>query len=219
MTIVLLGTTLACCSAAQPPHIIFTLTDDLGFNYPGFNNQEKAVITPTLDKLATTAGVILNMSYMYKYCSPSRGSFMSGRLPWKLPAVRCNLIPSSIPEGIPLGYTFLPKHLAKAGYVSTHIGKWVSVSAPLALQIHRICYSLHAWWNSTSDSTRRITRQSRVASTLAMGSSKAAKTTGRTSAAPAKCAATCQDSLQHQQRTGTSGSRATATSLVALSLA
>ena len=39
----LLGS-LACSAADQPPHIVFTLTDDLGFNFPGFNNQEKALV-------------------------------------------------------------------------------------------------------------------------------------------------------------------------------
>ena len=39
-------------------------------------------------------------------------------------ACRCNFIPSSIPEGIDLGYTMLPKLLTAAGYVSHHVGKW-----------------------------------------------------------------------------------------------
>eukprot|EP00462_Mataza_sp_D1_P000197 CAMPEP_0175090726 /NCGR_PEP_ID=MMETSP0086_2-20121207/1510_1 /TAXON_ID=136419 /ORGANISM="Unknown Unknown, Strain D1" /LENGTH=479 /DNA_ID=CAMNT_0016363395 /DNA_START=121 /DNA_END=1557 /DNA_ORIENTATION=- len=100
------------------------LTDDLGWNFPGYQNGEGVVKTPALDKLATTDGVRLQSSYMYKFCSPSRGAFMTGRYPWKMASTRCNFIPSSIPEGIDLDYTFLPKHLAKAGYFSAHIGKW-----------------------------------------------------------------------------------------------
>ena len=57
-------------------------------------------------------------------CSPSRGSFLTGRYAWHLPSVRCNFIPSSIPEGVPLEYNMLPKHLATAGYKSHHVGKW-----------------------------------------------------------------------------------------------
>lgn len=98
------------------------VTDDLGWNYPGYHNSE--VHTPTLDHLATKEGVRLNHSYMYKYCSPSRGSLMTGRYPWKMASTRCNFIPSSIPEGIDLGYTFLPRHLAKSNYYTSHIGKW-----------------------------------------------------------------------------------------------
>ena len=109
--------------AARRPHLVFILTDDLGWNYPGYQNNPE-VKTPTLDRLAMKEGVRLDSSYMYKYCSPSRGSFLTGRYPWKLPGVRCNLIPSSIPEGVPLAYTMLPEHLAKVGYFSAHVGKW-----------------------------------------------------------------------------------------------
>ena len=49
---------------------------------------------------------------------------MSGRYPYHLRATRCNLIPASVPEGLHLGYELLPKTLAKAGYVSHHVGKW-----------------------------------------------------------------------------------------------
>ena len=114
---------VAATAAAPPPHIIFALTDDLGSNFPGYTNGEGVVKTPTLDRLATRDGVRLHHNYMYKYCSPSRGAFLTGRYPWKLASTRCNFIPSSIPEGVDLGYTMLPKHLSKAGYVSHHIGK------------------------------------------------------------------------------------------------
>lgn len=115
-------TTASTATPLTPPHIIMAITDDLGWHYPGYHNP--TIHTPTLDRLATQEGVRLNHSYMYKYCSPSRGSFMTGRYPWKMASTRCNFIPSSIPEGIDLGYTFLPKHLARANYYSTHIGKW-----------------------------------------------------------------------------------------------
>ncbi len=52
--------------AAPPPHIVFILTDDLGWNYPGYKNEEKFVITPTLDHLATVEGLRLESAYMYK---------------------------------------------------------------------------------------------------------------------------------------------------------
>jgi hypothetical protein len=52
----------------------------------------------------------------YKYCSPTRGSLLTGRYPWHLVSTRCNLIPSSTPEGVDLRYEFLPKHMARGGY-------------------------------------------------------------------------------------------------------
>ena len=123
MTIALILTSvLAQQQHASAPHIIFALVDDLGWNYPGYHNRE--VKTPTLDKLATREGVRLGSHYMYKYCSPSRSSLLSGRYPWRFAATRCNLIPASIPEGLDLGYTLLPKHLAQAGFITHHVGKW-----------------------------------------------------------------------------------------------
>jgi len=117
-------TTVPVAATAAPlrPHIIFAMVDDLGWNYPGYHNPE--VLTPTLDRLATTEGVRLESMYVYKYCSPSRGSLLSGRYPWHLASTRCNLIPSTIPEGLHLDYTLLPAHLARASYRSHHVGKW-----------------------------------------------------------------------------------------------
>jgi arylsulfatase A-like enzyme len=102
------------------PHIVFMMTDDLGWNSAWKNDEQ---ITPTLDALAAT-GVELTSHYSYKYCAPSRASFLTGRYPFHHAATRCNLIPSTIPEGIDLGYTMLPKVLSLAGYTSHHIGKW-----------------------------------------------------------------------------------------------
>jgi arylsulfatase A-like enzyme len=105
-----------------------------GWNYPGYHNPE--VITPTLDKLAA-GGVRLESHYTYKYCSPTRAALLVGRMPYHLPNVRCNLIPSSSPEGTPLGYSMLPLVLAPAGYVSHAIGKWCAPSSPPASAVCR----------------------------------------------------------------------------------
>ena len=76
--------------AAQPKHIVLMMTDDLGFNSPGYRNPD--LHTPTLDKLAA-AGVKLDNFYAYKYCAPTRGSVLTGRMPYRLNAVQKNLIP------------------------------------------------------------------------------------------------------------------------------
>ena len=108
-------------AALRAAHIVLALTDDLGWNYPGYHNPE--VHTPTLDALAAE-GVRLEAMYVYKYCAPTRSSFLTGRLPYRLAATRCNLIPSSIPEGTNLGYAMLPKLLRPRGYLNHHVGKW-----------------------------------------------------------------------------------------------
>lgn len=55
-------------------------------------------------------------------CAPTRGAFLTGRLPYKLAATRANFIPWTLPDGTHLGYAMLPKKLAAAGYVSYREG-------------------------------------------------------------------------------------------------
>ncbi|XP_052248926.1 arylsulfatase B-like isoform X1 [Dreissena polymorpha] len=63
----------------KPPHIIFIVADDLGWNDVGWHND--AMYTPNLDKLASN-GVILNSTYVQPVCSPSRNCFMTGYYPF-----------------------------------------------------------------------------------------------------------------------------------------
>jgi arylsulfatase A-like enzyme len=81
--------------------------------------------TPTIDRLAA-GGLTLTSHYVYKYCAPTRASFLTGRFPYKLAATRSNFIPWTLPDGTHLGYSMLPKKLAAAGYWSVHIGKYAN---------------------------------------------------------------------------------------------
>ena len=73
-----------------PKHIVFVLSDDLGWNAPSFMNPD--LVTPSLDQLAKN-GTILSSFYTYMFCSPSRASFLTGRYPYKTEcasSVKCN---------------------------------------------------------------------------------------------------------------------------------
>lgn len=59
----------------QPPHIIFILTDDQGFNDIGYHSGE--IRSPTLDKLASE-GVRLENYYVQPLCTPSRSQLITG---------------------------------------------------------------------------------------------------------------------------------------------
>ena len=105
----LLGFGRAMQSALGRPHIIMVLGDDIGssnywsvgfcrqvfticFLYPtlaqtgfanvGYNRKvpTKEVQTPALDALAAE-GIKLTSFYTFKYCSPSRSGFLTGRNP------------------------------------------------------------------------------------------------------------------------------------------
>jgi arylsulfatase A-like enzyme len=60
---VLIGVALA----EPPPHIIYILTDNLGWGNVGYHRLgNPEVLTPTLDKMVKT-GVDLDRLYAYKY--------------------------------------------------------------------------------------------------------------------------------------------------------
>lgn len=63
-------------SAPTPPHIIFIMTDDQGFNDIGYHSSD--IKTPVLDKLAAD-GVKLENYYIQPICTPSRSQLITGR--------------------------------------------------------------------------------------------------------------------------------------------
>ena len=105
--------TAAAAAAAKPEAIVLMLGDDYGFGNVGFahgpslGNPESR--TPHMDALAK-GGIILDRHYVFKYCSPTRSSLMSGRVP---PHVNqnnlCNDIEST--SGVDLRFTLLPQKM------------------------------------------------------------------------------------------------------------
>lgn len=62
--------------AGRPPHLVFVLADDLGWNDVGFHGS--AIRTPRLDALAA-GGVLLDNYYTQPLCTPSRSQLLTGR--------------------------------------------------------------------------------------------------------------------------------------------
>ena len=65
---------------AKPPHLWMILQDDLGHFDIGFNNPNRVDVSGNTTALATE-GIILSHHYTFYWCSPTRRSFLSGRLP------------------------------------------------------------------------------------------------------------------------------------------
>ena len=110
-------------------NIVFLFVDNVGWANLGFNRAipTPEVVTPNLDDLAAT-GVHLDRHYTYKFCSPSRSGFLSGRLP-----IHVNIYNSEptiydhatgATAGVPLNMTMIAAKLGEAGYQSHFIGKW-----------------------------------------------------------------------------------------------
>eukprot|EP01079_Euglenida_sp_SAG-EU17-18_P009674 gene9674-1741_t len=120
---------------------------NVGWHRPGFPEIQ----TPVMDQLVAS-GVELDRFYTYQvvypdlppsapapsswrsstkllglfattaYCSPSRSSFLSGRVPFRVNLY--NAPETGVNQGLPLNMTSLAEKLSSAGYKTHHIGKW-----------------------------------------------------------------------------------------------
>jgi len=117
----------ARAAAAAPPKLILTiLQDDWGYGSASFNRPADAPPlpeqrTPRLDALAAS-GVILKRHYAHSFCSPTRSSYLSGRLPVHVQAA--NVQPDEPNAGVPAAMTTLPEKLTALGFVAHACGKW-----------------------------------------------------------------------------------------------
>ena len=124
---------IATLSAAQQakPHLIFVLVDDWGWANVGYHRDPptKEVVTPNIDGLVKE-GLELDQHYAYQFCSPSRSSFLSGRL--LIHVKDANIGPDfynpddpvSGFQGIPRSMTGLGTKMKLAGYAAHQVGKW-----------------------------------------------------------------------------------------------
>ncbi|XP_046553551.1 arylsulfatase I-like [Haliotis rubra] len=107
-------------AAADKPHIVFIVADDLGWNDVGWINPD--IQTPTLDRLARD-GVILNSSYVQPLCSPSRNCFMSGKFPYHT-GLQDSVVFIEQPKYMPADLITIPQRLKTFGYDTHMVGKW-----------------------------------------------------------------------------------------------
>ncbi|CAE7567869.1 Arsb [Symbiodinium sp. CCMP2456] len=92
--------------------------DDWGYHDIGFRNPEMR--TPTLDSFHHE-GVTLDQYYVLPTCSPSRATFLTGRLPIHH-GLNSKLKFESV--GLPLDEKLLPALLKEQGYKTHAVGKW-----------------------------------------------------------------------------------------------
>ncbi|GFQ67771.1 arylsulfatase B, partial [Trichonephila clavata] len=103
-----------------PPHILFILVDDLGWNDVSFHGSPQ-IRTPNIDALAACS-LILNNYYTESLCSRARGSLMSGNYPIHT-GLQSSALKSGDPAGLPLDVMIMPEHLKNKGYKNHIVGK------------------------------------------------------------------------------------------------
>jgi len=99
------------------PNVILAMTDDQGWGDTAYNGHP-VLKTPTLDAMAR-AGLRFNRFYSgAPVCSPTRGSAITGRHPYRYGITFAN-VGHMRPEEITLA-----EALKTQGYVTGHFGKW-----------------------------------------------------------------------------------------------
>ena len=104
-------------AAASRPNIILMMADDMGWGDPGFNGNT-IIKTPNLDEMA---GAGLRFDRFYSgapVCSPTRGSCLTGRHPYRYGIWTANVGHLRKEE------ISLPEALKTQGYTTGHFGKW-----------------------------------------------------------------------------------------------
>jgi arylsulfatase A-like enzyme len=101
----------------QKPNVILVMADDMGWGDVGFNGN-KIIKTPGLDKLAAS-GIVLDRFYSAApVCSPTRGSCLTGRNPFRYGIYFANVGFLKEQE------ITLAEVLKMEGYTTGHFGKW-----------------------------------------------------------------------------------------------
>jgi arylsulfatase B len=125
----LVAAALLVSGEAAPKIIFFVLADDVGYASVGFARGSPAStaglnggsLTPHLDALATD-GLILDTMITAFWCTPSRSSFLTGRLPVHVQMGQD--FPETPTAGIPKRIGSIASKLSSAGYRAHVTGKW-----------------------------------------------------------------------------------------------
>lgn len=107
----------AAAKSNSKPNIILMMADDLGYGDTGFNGSQ-IIQTPNLDNMAKEG---TNFTHFYAsgpVCSPTRGSFLTGRHYSRFGIFHANM------GNLPKHEWTLAKMLKQQGYATGHFGKW-----------------------------------------------------------------------------------------------
>jgi len=112
------GSVLATAAPApSPPNIILVMSDDQGWGDTGYNGHPH-LKTPHLDQLAADGLVFRRWYAAAPVCSPTRGSCLTGRHPYRYGILTANR------GHLPRRERTLAELLADRGYRTGHFGKW-----------------------------------------------------------------------------------------------
>lgn len=118
--VLLAASVVVPATAADRPHIVYLMPDDLGWHDVGFLGKE--IRTPHIDRIADGA-VRLNQFYVQPHSSQTRAALLTGRYPFRYGFQTLSLLPTST-YGLPPEERTLAQALKEAGYRTALVGKW-----------------------------------------------------------------------------------------------
>lgn len=112
-----LGLAFGACASPPRPNVVLVMCDDLGWGDVGFNGGT-AIPTPNLDAMAAHSLRFERFYAAAPVCSPTRGSVVTGRHPYRYGIRGAN-------KGhLPAAEQTIYEALGAAGYATGHFGKW-----------------------------------------------------------------------------------------------
>lgn len=124
-------------TAAAPPNVILMMGDDHGWEETGYHGHPH-VKTPVLDEIAAGALRLDNFYAGHPSCSPTRGSFLTGRHPNRYGTFAPGW--SLRPEEITIAH-----QLGKVGYRCGHFGKWHVGAVKAGSPVNPGAMGFHEW--------------------------------------------------------------------------
>jgi len=107
----------------ERPNIVFVLIDDVSFGQMGKPalNEVMGVQTPRINEFSTQ-GMSINRMYTEPSCTPTRAAVLTGRHPVRTGIKEVKV--ALVGEGLGKSEVTIAEVLSKAGYNTSHIGKW-----------------------------------------------------------------------------------------------
>ncbi len=103
---------------AERPNVILVMCDDLGYGDPSCFNPDSPIRTPHIDAMAGNGLRFTRFYSAAPVCSPTRGSCLTGRHPYRYGIYFANT------GHMKPGEITLPELLKDQGYTTGHFGKW-----------------------------------------------------------------------------------------------
>jgi len=110
-------------NGGAPPNILYILIDDLSFGQMGNEklNYVTGIATPNINKLSDESINLMRM-YTEPSCTPTRAAMLTGRHPIRTGIEEVKV--ALVGEGLGSNEVTIAEVLSKAGYATSHVGKW-----------------------------------------------------------------------------------------------